>query len=53
MVEAYILHELLADRSDVLAESGRKHHHLLLVGGCAENFLDISPHVYKTNLGLG
>ena len=42
---SYILHELLADWSDVLAQGGAEHHHLLLVGGGAEDFLDISSHV--------
>merc|ERR1712227_263301 len=42
---AYILHELLADRSNVLAESGAEHHHLLLIRSGAEDLLNISSHV--------
>ena len=42
---AYILHELLADWSDVLAQGGAEHHHLLLVWGRAENLLHVTAHV--------
>merc|ERR1719341_2274388 len=41
----YILHELLADWSDVLGEGGAEHHHLLLMGSRTENFLHVTPHV--------
>ena len=41
----YVLHELLADWSDVLREGGAEHHHLLLVGSRAENLLHVAPHV--------
>ena len=41
----YILHEFLADGSDLLGECGAEHHHLLLVWGHAENFLDITTHI--------
>merc|ERR1719273_1139728 len=40
-----VLHELLADRPDVLAEGGGEHHHLLLVGSGPEDLLDVPPHV--------
>merc|ERR1719431_2492087 len=40
-----ILHELLADRSDILAECCGEHHDLLLMGSGPEDLLDISPHV--------
>ena len=29
--DSYVLHELLADRSDILGQRRREHHHLLLV----------------------
>lgn len=41
----HILHELAADRADVLAERCTEHHHLLFMGCHAENFLDISSHI--------
>merc|ERR1712203_775251 len=40
-----VLHELLADWSDVLGEGGAEHHHLLLVGSRTENLLHVTPHV--------
>lgn len=43
----YILHELLADRPDILAQGGAEHHHLLAVWCAAEDFLYIFPHIYK------
>merc|ERR1719507_2643923 len=42
---SYVLHELLADWSDVLGEGGAEHHHLLLVGSRAENLLHVASHV--------
>ena len=45
--QSYVLHELLADRSDVLRESSAEHHNLLLVGSSAENFLNIASHICK------
>merc|ERR1719318_2554734 len=41
----WILHKLLADRPDVLAEGGAEHHDLLLVGGGSEYLLHITAHV--------
>ena len=41
----YILHELLADGTDVLAERGREHHHLLGVRRRAEYLLDVTSHI--------
>jgi hypothetical protein len=41
-----VAHELLADRSDFLRESGTEHHNLLLCWGGAEDFLNITTHVY-------
>lgn len=40
-----VLAEFLADRSDLLGEGGGEHHDLLLVGGCAEDLLDVAAHV--------
>ena len=42
---SYVLHELLADWSDVLGEGGAEHHHLLLVGSRTENLLHVASHV--------
>ena len=41
----YILHELLADGTNILAEGGAEHHHLLLVGRHAEDLLHITTHI--------
>lgn len=41
-----VTHELLADRPDFLRESGTEHHNLLLCWGGAEDFLNITAHVY-------
>jgi len=40
-----ILHELAADRLDVVSQSGGKQHHLLLLRSSTENILNISAHV--------
>merc|ERR1719237_716083 len=40
-----ILHELLADGADVLAEGGAEHHDLLLVRRRTEDLLHVAPHV--------
>ena len=44
---AYILHEFLADGTNVLWERGGEHHHLLLVRSQAEDVLHVSTHVWK------
>lgn len=41
----YVLHELAADGSNLLAECGTEHHDLLLVGCQSEDLLDITPHI--------
>lgn len=41
----YILHELSADWTDLFAQGGAEHHHLLLMGSHTENLLDVSAHV--------
>lgn len=43
----YILHKLLADRTDLFGKGGTEHHNLLLVRCHAENFLDISSHIWN------
>lgn len=43
----YILHKFLADRADLFGQCGTEHHDLLLVWRHAENFLDISSHIWK------
>jgi hypothetical protein len=40
-----VLHELLADWTDLLGQGSAEHHHLLLSWGVAEDFLDIATHV--------
>lgn len=40
-----VLHELLADRLDLLGQGGREHHNLLLLGSRAEDVLNIGTHV--------
>jgi len=41
----YVVHELLANRANLLGEGGGEHHDLLVVGGGTEDVLDIFPHV--------
>ncbi|KAH3662352.1 hypothetical protein OGAPHI_005604 [Ogataea philodendri] len=41
----WVLHELLADRSDFLGKRGREHHHLFLEWSGSEHLLDVSSHV--------
>lgn len=43
----YILHEFLADWTNIFAECRRKHHHLLPMRCIAEDLLDISTHICK------
>ena len=45
LLPPYVLHELLADGSNVLGEGGRKHHHLLLMGRHPEDLLHVMAHV--------
>lgn len=40
-----VLHEFAADRLDLVGQGGAEHHDLLLLGGRAEDFLDIAAHV--------
>ena len=40
-----VLHELLADRTDVLRQRGAEHHHLLLSRRRPEDLLHVAPHV--------
>lgn len=40
-----VAHELLANGTDFLGESGAEHHNLLVGGGGTENLLDITAHV--------
>lgn len=47
MLATHALHELLAGGADVLRESGGEHHNLLVVGGGAEDFLNITAHVCR------
>lgn len=41
-----VLHKALAHLADLLAQSGREHHDLLVVRGGLENLLHIAAHVY-------
>lgn len=43
-----VLHELLANRLDLIRESGREHHNLLLLGRSTEDLLHVTAHVYST-----
>lgn len=43
----YILHELLADRSNFFAECGGKHHNLLSMWRASEDFLHVFTHIWK------
>ena len=47
-----VLHELLANRSYFLGQSGAKHHDLFLSRCGTENILNISAHVYVGMLAL-
>ena len=47
-----VLHELLADRADLLGESGAEHHDLLLGWSGTENLLNIAAHVLGKTLVL-
>lgn len=40
-----LVHELPADFSDFLRQSGREHHHLLLDRGGLEDLLDVGSHI--------
>jgi hypothetical protein len=42
-----VLHELLADKTDLLVQGSREHHNLLVVGSLTENALDIAAHICK------
>jgi hypothetical protein len=52
-----VAHELLADRANLLRESGAEHHDLLVGRSGAENLLDVTAHVwwgeYVRGWGLG
>lgn len=48
-VDIYILHELFANWTNVLAQSGREHHHLFAVRRTSENLLNVTTHVCKIN----
>lgn len=45
-IYTYIGHEFLTCDADLLRESSREHHDLLVVGGCPENFLNVTAHVW-------
>jgi hypothetical protein len=42
---AYVGHELFACHTYLLRQCGREHHHLLVMGCCAEDLLDVTAHV--------
>ena len=42
-----VLHELPADGLDIVRQSGREHHDLLLLRSGAEDLLDVTTHIYK------
>ena len=43
--QTYVGHELLACDPDFFSEGGTEHHHLFVVGGGSEDFLNIATHV--------
>lgn len=43
---SYIGHKLFTCDTDLLRQGGREHHHLLVVGGCPENLLNVAAHVW-------
>jgi len=44
-VDIYILHELFANGTNVLAQCGREHHHLFAVRRATENLLNVTTHI--------
>lgn len=42
----YISHEFLARYPDVLRQRSTEHHYLLVMGCCAEDFLNVAAHVW-------
>ena len=44
-LDTYVGHKLLAGDPDVLGESGREHHDLLVVRRCPEDLLNVASHV--------
>ena len=44
-----VLHEFLADWTDLLGERSAKHHDLLLGRRSSENILDVAAHVYHVS----
>ena len=50
--KTHILHELFADRSNVLGERGGEHHDLFLVRSRSENLLHVATHICKIKFGL-
>lgn len=47
-----VLHELAADRLDLVGQGGTEHHDLLLLGGRTEDLLDIATHVLFSSATL-
>ena len=45
-----VLHELLADRTNIMGERGRKHHDLLLGSCSSEDVLNIATHVFSPSV---
>ncbi len=48
----HILHELAADGPNLFAEGGAEHHALLLMRGQSEDVLDVTSHIYQSNITL-
>jgi len=48
----YISHEFLACNPNFLCQSCRKHHNLFMMGGCSEDFLNVTTHVWEAMLQL-
>ena len=43
----YVLHELLADGTNFLAQGGTKHHGLLIMRSSTEDLLDVTAHIQR------
>ena len=46
----YILHEFLANGTDLLRQCGREHHDLFMMWGSTEHILDIPSHIYTKHV---
>lgn len=52
VVLSWVLHEFAADWFDVIGQGGAEHHHLLLLRGGTEDFLDVAAHILISSAPL-